>query len=198
MLHKGPRLSEERRILLEKWVKSVLCIKECQESLLEFLSVPEGVVKAFVECSGCRLNPAERVVARLVRNFSKEKQWAKYLKRFDDKFFVINECFLSGGIMNSLLNMIVSLCCNENLACLAIDILYRMVRIESYRYAENIKAALFENLELLKDMRIEKHILNYYSQETGLQGYYIAKLVKEYFDRNNMSNYFKGVRVLGC
>lgn len=169
----------------------MLCIKECVGSLLEFLSVPESIVQTFLDCSGCRLNPAERVVARLVRNFTKEKHWTKYLKRFDNEFFIVNECFLSGIITNSLLNMLASLCCNENLACLAIDILYRMLRIENYRYAENIKAALFDNLELLKGMKIEKHILNFYSQETGSQGYYIAKLVKEYFDRNNMSQYFK-------
>ena len=169
----------------------MLSIKEYQKILLEFLSVPENTISTFLASPGCILNPAEKIVASLFRNFNKENNWSRNLKKFDDEFFDCSEFCLSSVIVSSLLNMIVSLCGNSGVACIAIDILYRMVRIEFYRYAENVKVVLFGNLELMKEMKIEKHILNLYPQQTGLQGYYIAKLVKEYFERSNMSQYFK-------
>jgi hypothetical protein len=187
-MKKGQKLSEQRRQLLEKWLQSILQFRDCQELLLTFLGVSEKVIKTLISSSGCRLSSGEKIVTRLIRDLSEkgEKNRSKYLKNFDRDFFDSAESSLSPLVQTSLLNVLVPLCGSNGSACQAIDILHRMLRIECYRFAGEIQQSLFNNLELLKQMQVEKHILNSYSQETGQQGYCIAKLMKEH------------VRVLGC
>lgn len=167
--------------------------RDCKEALLTFLGVNETVVKTIMSSSGCKLSPSEVVVAALIRNLTQkgEKNRSKYLKTFDKKFFDSCESSLSPCVQNALLNVLVPLCGTSSSACLAIDILYRMLRIECYRFAGEIQQTLFNNTELLKLMQVEKHILNNYNQVTGQQGYFIAKLIKDHFDRNGMHQYFK-------
>lgn len=194
-MKKGQKISEQRRQLLEKWLQSILTYRDCKEALLTFLGVSEIIVKTVMSSSGCRLAPSEVIVAAFIRDLTQkgEKNRSRYLKNFDKEFFDSCESSLSPGVQNALLNVLVPLCGASSSACHAIDILYRMLRIESYRFAGEIQQTLFKNTELLKLMQVEKHILNNYNQETGQQGYFIAKLIKDHFDRNGMQQYFKYV-----
>lgn len=187
LLKSGEKTTSQRKVLLEKWLQSLLRQTEHRPQLLSFLSIPEDIIKSASLSTSCTLNTSEKIVAQLLRDLSKaKKKQSKSLKSFDSKFFSNTESNLSQNSQILLLKAIVPLCNNESVACLAIGILYRMVRIESYRFAEDLRFKLFGDMELLREMGLDRHILNEYSQETGLEGYFIAKMVKEQFDNNGL------------
>ena len=184
----------QRQILLEKWIQSLLSHPEYRLDLLKFLTVPKEIMETFLSKPSCTLNAPEKIVARLIRDLSKaKKKQSKSLKFFDSKFFSCTESNLNHYSRSLLLNTLIPLCSCEGVACLAIGILYRMLRIESYRFAEDVKQNLFANIELLKQIGLDRHILNEYSQETGLEGYFIAKLMKEQIIRNEDKEKFMRV-----
>lgn len=185
LLKKGEKLSNQRRILLEKWIQSLLTQPDYRVHLFNFLTVPEEIMNIISTKPACPLNASEKIVARLIRDLSKaKKKQSKSLKFFDVKFFSSTESNLNLYSRSLLLNTLIPLCSCEGVACLAIGILYRMIRIESYRFADDVKQSLFGNIELLRQIGLDRHILNEYTQETGLEGYFIAKLIKEQIDRN--------------
>ena len=144
-----------------------------------------------MESDGCRLNHSEKSVASLIKHSKKlEKNCTRYLRKFDDNFFANTGQVISTIVTSILVKQIVPLCGNPPSACQAIVILYKLLRIESYRYSDNIKQCLCNDIDLLRSMKIESHILNKYKCQTGMEGYYIANVVKEHFDRNAMSQYF--------
>ena len=192
LLQTSSKLKETRRIMLEKWLRSVISFTECQQALLTFLSIPEPIIQIVLERNYCKLNESEKAVANLIKRINKiDKKGTFYLKAFSDSFFFNNEQNISSITTSILLKNLIPLCSNPATACKAIDILYKLLHIESYRYSDYIKQSLFNNIELLQKIQIEKHILNCYQSQTGMQGYTIANIVKEYFDRNGMSQYFR-------
>ena len=166
--------------------------QECMVPVLAFLNIPEHIIRASVESDGCRLNQSEKSVANLIKDSKKiEKNCTRYLRKFDDNFFANTGQAIGQKVTGILVKQLVPLCGNPPSACQAIVILYKLLRIESYRYSDNIKQCLCNDIDLLREMKIESHILNHYKCQTGVEGYYIANVVKEHFDRNAMSQYFK-------
>ena len=177
--------------MLEKWLKATITFPECVVPVLVFLSIPEEIIRASVDSEGCRLNHSEKAVAGLIKHSKKlEKNCTRYLRRFDDNFFSNTGQMISTIVTSILVKQIAPLCGNPPSACQAIIILYKLLRIESYRFSDNIKQCLCNDVDLLRSMKIENHILNKYKCQTGMEGYYIANVVKEHFDRNGMSQYF--------
>ena len=185
------KLPKERMHMLEQWLRTVMKHPECHELVLSFFSVPTQVVKQVCDNQFCKWNQREMAVASLVKNTKKvEKHGNRALKQFDKEFFKYDHC-ISQLPTNILLKTLVPLCGDPSVACFAIEILYKLLRIESYRFSDSIQQILFNNIELLREMSIEKHILNTFQYQTGVQGYEIAKMIKEYFDRNGTGQYFK-------
>lgn len=178
--------------MLDKWLNAAIRYPECHPIVLSFLNIPNEVIKASTKAYGCRLTQSEIAVAELLKGLSEtDLNVTRHLRKFDDLFFSNTEQNISQITTGILLKTLIPLCGNPSSACAAIVILYKLLQIESYRYCDSIKHALFNNIELLREIKIENHILNRYQSHTGLQGFFIANTIKEHFDRNGMAQYFK-------
>ena len=185
------KLVKSRQQLLETWLQAVLLHKESQVRLLEFLSAPDSIIFSVKKSTGCILSVPEKIVANLILQQNRlHKSGKKLIKDFDSTFFESTEQSLSSNSINSFFNFFLPLCSNPCIACESIDILSKLVTLESYRFADQVKENLVNNIDLLKEIRLDKHILNEFGQQTGLQGYTIASVIKETLDRKSKGHFF--------
>ena len=190
----SPKLVKSRQQLLETWLQGVLLHKENQVRLLEFLSAPDSIIFSVKKSTGCILSVPEKIVANLILHQNKlHKSGKKLIKDFDSLFFESTEQSLSSNSINSFFNFFLPLCSDPYIACESIDILSKLVTLESYRFADQVKENLVNNIDLLKEVRLDKHILNEFGQQTGLQGYTIASVIKDSLDRKNKGHFFEFV-----
>jgi hypothetical protein len=194
LISKSCKLAESRQGPLEAWLRALILNKAALSSLLEFLKIPESIIFSVKKSTGCLLTSSDKIVASFIKKLGKiSKTGKKLIKDFDNRFFENSEVCLSPSVLSSFFSYFFPLCSNFSVACEAIEVLFKMLRIECYRFADFVKEQLVDSLEILKEVQLEKHILNEFGQQTGIQGYFIAGVVKDLLDRKGLEQRFQEI-----
>lgn len=122
-----------------------------------------------------------------------EKPRARVLKEFKEEFFKTEDFKLGESGLGCFFESFSPLCGICETACEAVDILFNMLRDECFQLAEVAKDVFFSNVNWIKMIKIDKHILNEFEKPTSVQGVYIMKLAKERFGRLCMTTQIRNV-----
>lgn len=181
LFESSAKLRDSRKLLLEKWLQGLLLYPDTKIMLLGFLSIPAPIIFSVKNSEKCELSYLDKIVANFVRKIGiVEKSRVKILKEFSEKFFECQDFCVNEGVFKCFFEHFSPLCGMEDTANEAIDILFKMLRVDFYLFSDVVKKLFLRNIKWVKMIKLDKHILNGFNNSTRVQGFYIIKLVREY------------------
>lgn len=192
LLGKNRYFIENRRILLEHWMRCSLDLPEIPRQVLQFLEVPEPLLSkvALSRKHGCKLSNAQFCLAEFLRRLTQsEYTKSKALGRFDSEFFN-NQNALSIEEYWYLLKKLIELCGLVAVGAKALHVLHSLISRQKYRHFEKVLHEFFRlDTACYKQMDLELHLLSEYPGDSATAAYEILQLLKPHLEDNEMLHY---------
>lgn len=183
------RVTEERRTMLETWLKSLLQQPSQLDIVLGFLEVPYDKKVKILQNEKCHLTEEDHCVANLLTTFNDDiRHKSRSLENFEKHFFE-KKSGLHATYMKLLIRTLAKLCGTSGVGSKSLDILYKLVHSSSYRYYEMaLTELLVLDFGLMKSIKLDMHILKQFAGDTSEQALEICLVIFNHLQTQMQSN----------